>query len=191
MPKQYLVDTNTYYLFFQNTKSQPYNNLVQRLTENDIVSFYISEITSLEIYSVIGKYGRGTAEQHQICERKILADGVKTTCPNTWIIEGYKRLSPRLIRDLHKMVINIENQDGPIQATILPLNPEAMNKAKEFLIAYADRFKFGSLDALIAGTVKDIKETKGLQLTIITADRGFKAALSCSGIPLFDPNSID
>jgi hypothetical protein len=188
MSSLYLLDTNTYYLLFQPIKVQAYKDLVDKLTENNVISFYISEITSLEIHSVVGKYRRGTPAQIQTCKRKILMDGVRINCPHNWVVDEQKRLKPKIFRDLQKMISDIENQKGIIQATILPLNFIAMSKAKEFLIYYADRFNFGSHDALVAGTAMALKETSGLQLIVVTSDRSFKAALSCKGIPYFDPN---
>jgi hypothetical protein len=120
-----------------------------------------------------------------------LTDGAQINCTNTWIIEGKKHLSPRILRELHKMVIDIQNQNGIIQATILPFNSNTLSKAKEFLIGYADKFNFGSHDALVAGTAEAMKELNGSQLCIVTSDRGFKAALYCAGIPYFDPNEND
>ena len=48
MTSSYLLDTNAYYLFFQAPKSQSLSNLEAKIRQGDGLSFYISEITSIE-----------------------------------------------------------------------------------------------------------------------------------------------
>ena len=78
MPSPFLLDTNAYYRFFQHPRisaeTEAYERLRQKITEESITSFYISEITSMEIHSVLGQYRREIKEQHERCTRKIMTD---------------------------------------------------------------------------------------------------------------------
>ena len=65
---KYFLDTNAYSLFFQKPKTNQYDNLLKEIHEKRQILFSISEITSLEIHSVLGKYRRGVQAQRQSCE---------------------------------------------------------------------------------------------------------------------------
>ncbi len=88
---EYFLDTNAYFLFFQNPKTpktDQYNNLLKEIDTKGQIFFHISEITSLEIHSVLGKYRRGAQSQKQNCERDILTP----KCSNTWVTKVRKIL---------------------------------------------------------------------------------------------------
>lgn len=183
MSLPYLVDTNAYHLFFTNRSLEARTRLESLLTNNGNVEFYISEITSMEIYSVLGKDRRGITYQEQSCTRN-LSEGV---CTQTWLTAGRKGIRDKEFRLLIKLVSDIQDQAGAIRASILSLDPDVILRAKEFLIDYADRFNFGSQDALIAGTAIAYKNRHGSELTVITSDKGLKAALTSAQIKVFDP----
>jgi predicted nucleic acid-binding protein len=184
MPLPYLVDTNAYHLFFSNSSPEARTRLEELLlTSNGNVEFYISEITSLEIYSVLGKRRRGVQNQEQLCTRTS-SNGL---CTQSWITTGKRGIKDKVFRKLIKIVSDIQQDSGEIRAAILPLDSAVILEGKNFLINYADRFNFGSQDALIAGTVVAYKNLHGTDLTVITSDRGLKAALSSAKIPIFDP----
>ncbi|WP_028594610.1 type II toxin-antitoxin system VapC family toxin [Paenibacillus assamensis] len=186
MPLPYLVDTNAYHLFFSNAAPDARKHLEALLFNNGHIEFYISEITSMEIYSVLGKDRRGIQKQEQICSRTI-SDGV---CTHTWLTAGRKGIKDKLFRQLIKLASDIQGDTGAIRASILPLDNNVISAAKDFLIDYADRYNFGSQDALIAGTVIAYKEQYGNDLTVITSDRGLKVALSAARIPILDPLAV-
>jgi hypothetical protein len=156
------------------------------LTAGTVTSFFISEITSMEIHSVLGKYRRGSPRQRQACNRKILVAHAHGVCSNTWTSLEVKRMKPKVFRDIRKLISDIEHQRGDIQATVLPLDANAISHARRLLMEKADRYRFGSHDALIAGVAISL-DRAGTRLTVVTSDRGMKAILGEEGIPFYDP----
>ncbi len=164
MPTPFLLDTNAYFRLFPSSRTQSeinvYNRLKQKIEEGSKISFYISEITSMEIHSVLGKYRRR------------------------------EKMKPKVFRDMQKMISDIETRKGDIQATILKLDHASITKARELLMKYADRYNFGSNDALIVGSLVVAKEVRGMDLTLVTSDKGIKAFLNYESIPFYDPSTI-
>jgi hypothetical protein len=190
MDKAYLLDTNAYALLFHRTESNEACKLRELLTEGKISSFYISEITSLEIHSVVGKYRRGVQTQKQICKRKIIENKEIKDCKNIWYQKGVKKIGRKLYRDIQKLIKDIEAQKGSIKACIIKLSENAIAEGANLLVKYSDRYRFGSLDAMIAGSLIDMKRNSGIALTMVTSDKGLKAVLSEENIPVFDPNKV-
>ena len=194
MPTLFLLDTNAYFHFFRNPKTrsqsetQLYTHLVQKLQEGGVISFYISEITSMEIHSVLGKYRRGSPAQRQQCEREIVASSEGIKCSNVWVFPRSKPMKPKVFRDMQKLISDIEASKGSIQAAILRLDQASIDRAKKLLLRYADRYNLGSHDALVGGSLIVARE-KGMDLTLITSDRGFKAVLREESIPFYDPTT--
>lgn len=67
MEMEYLLDTNAYFNFLNEL-----SNSIPSERKNEILGlntrrFYISEITSIEIISVLGKYARGNSGGSQKC----------------------------------------------------------------------------------------------------------------------------
>ena len=93
----------------------------------------------------------------------------------------------RVFYGIQKMISDIEAKRGDIQATILKLNHAVVEKAKELLCKYADRYDFGSHDALIAGSVIIARKIDGLDLTVVTSDRGLKVVLREENVAFYDP----
>lgn len=185
MPSPYLLDTNAYVLFLQHPKPSACSRLERRLDDGNI-SFYISEITSMEIHSVLGKYRRGSPRQLQLCDRQTV-DKDSSKC--TWINLGRKPLSAKLFRDLQKLIYDIESMRGEIQASVIPLDQDTITEAKRLLKIYSDHYRVGSHDALIGAVAGRQREANGLQLTVVTADKGLKALLSEEHILVYDPNN--
>lgn len=187
MTSLYLLDTNAYFLFFQNPKPQSLSNLEAKIRNPDGLSFFISEVTSLEVHSVLGKYRRGVTPQKNLCERYFDKDGTITRCANQWIVPGRKRIKPKVFHGIRKMIVDIESGRGDIKAQILDLNSKILQEARSFLYRYADLYNCGSHDAIIAATAVISKSDLGNELTLVTSDKGLKAALQDAGIPYFDP----
>ncbi len=184
----FLLDTNAYFLFFQNRKLPAYFHLVQHIKDKEnAVSFYISEITSLEIHSVLGQARRSSPAQRQLCNREIFAENEIRQCPNAWIHRGRRRMNWKFFRDMQELIADTESGRGNVQATILELDTVAMQEARSLLSGYADRYNFGSHDALIAGSLMAAKQVMGIDLTLVTSDKGLKAMLQEKGLPVFDP----
>lgn len=187
MPSPFLLDTNAYFLFFQHPEPPALAELINKLKGGEQISFYISEITSMEIHSVLGKYRRGVQVQQLPCEREIVIDLNKSKCSNVWRTVEKKQLSFKVFKSMQKMVSDIENQRGDIQATILPLNSNSVRLAQKLLIENADRFSFGSHDALIGATAMVAKQSVLPALTLVTSDKGLKAVLKEKSFPFYDP----
>lgn len=185
MLSPYLLDTNAYALFLQHPKTLACSRLEQRL-DNGNISFYISEVTSMEIHSVLGKYRRGSPRQFQLCDRQTVG---KDPSKCIWIHPGRKPLRVKLFRDLQKLIYDIESMIGKIQASVIPLDQDTITEAKRLLRTYSDHYSVGSHDALIGAVARRQNEANGLQLTVVTADKGLKALLSDEHIPVYDPNN--
>lgn len=192
MPTPFLLDTNAYARFFRNPKrrtsveTNAYNCLIRKIQSGPITSFYISEITSMEIHSVLGKYRRGIQSQRQQCTREIVMNGGIAQCDHLWITHGTRRMPERLFHDMQKMISDIEAQKGDVQATVLSLDAICVNEARRLLTRYAERYNFGSHDALIVGSLL-VKKQEGVNLTLVTSDKGFKKVLKDEGIDFYDP----
>lgn len=183
MSLKYMLDTNAYHHFFSNTHPHVRKHLETLLLKDGSIKFFVSEITSMEIYSVLGKDRRGVQVQEQLCTR-VIKEGA---CTQTWVTKGRKGIRDKIFKKLVKLVSDIHDEQGPIEAKILPLDAEVTTAAKDFLINYADRFNFGSQDALIAATAQIYSKRYGFDLIIVTSDKGLKAALSAAQIPHYDP----
>ncbi|WP_288492887.1 hypothetical protein [Paracidovorax oryzae] len=184
----YLLDTNAYVLFFQNPRPTQLTKLEALLdVGTGIKQFLIPEVVSMEIHSVLGKYRRGGAPvQHAQCDRKIVSDAQVIACSHTCFYPARKRMSQRLFRALQKMIDDAENLNGDLQAQVAPVAQAEFAAAKRLLIRYADRHSFGSHDALVAGTALCAIQS-GLQLVLVTSDKGLKAVCTAENIPTLDP----
>lgn len=190
MATPFLLDTNTYFLFFQpEPKPASYACLREKLKSSTGIFFYISEITSMEIHSVLGKYRRSIPRQAQKCNREISTSTGTVVCSNTWISPARKPLKLRAFRNIQKLIKDIEAQRGDIQATVFTLNQSTIDYARDVLMRYADRYNFGSHDALIAGCLLDVKHNQNINLTLVTSDKAFKAVLKAEGLYYYDPQN--
>lgn len=188
MPNPFLLDTNAYFMLFSKVKSEAYRRLEEKLYDATGLSFFISEITSLEIHSVLGKYRRGAPKQRQKCDRNVLLPNATISiCSNTWLFEGRKKLTTKVFRDLRKMILDVESGKGDTRATILMNGAESLDKARQLLIKHADQYRFGSHDAIIAGTLIMARENDGIDLIMVTSDKGFKSVLLEESLPVYDP----
>lgn len=186
MADMYLLDTNAYYLFFQAPKLQPLINLETRLKNGAEISFYISEITSLEVHSVLGKYSRGVSSHKNLCDRSVVDAGNIVPCLKQWVVPGRKKMKPKVFHGIRKMILDIENGRGEIKAQVLGLNSDIVLEARNFLYKYADTYNFGSHDAIIAATTV-VNRRNGGDFILVTSDKGLKAALNVEGVPYYDP----
>ncbi|AIQ50038.1 hypothetical protein R70723_32270 [Paenibacillus sp. FSL R7-0273] len=185
---KYLLDTNAYCLLFNVEKNSSFLNLESKIMDDQVYSFYISEVTSLEIYSVIGKMQRGSQPQEQKCSKVLRMGDQYTTCSHTWYIEGNKKLNKNLFRDITKLLSDIENQRGYIKANVLSYSVASSNKGKQFLRKYSSKYKFGSQDAIIVGNLMQAKEEGLDDLVLVTSDKSLIAALKEEDISYYDPN---
>lgn len=177
---KYLIDTNVFFellCFFSARENSKNTFNIHKITSAEC---YISEITKIEIFSVIGKYARGRQRQEQICDRQIDKTGKR--CMRTYYDPGLKKWSGRQTGAMKKMVKDILEKNSPlIKIDVLPVTPEVLAEAERF-IQYASRYKFASLDAVIAGTALYYSEK---ELTVATHDKSLRRAMADAGIPIF------
>lgn len=187
----YLLDTNSYFLFFQHPKTDAYYRLTDEIKANSIISFHISEISSMEIHSVLGKYRRGSTIQFQKCKRKISSDTGIIGCGNTWINPGRKKMKRKVYRGIRKIIADIEKCKGDIWANVLELNQSIMLNAKRILYDYSDTQNIGSHDAIILATfIHAVQNGVDDTLTFVTSDKGLKSVLKIMSIPYYDPKVL-
>ncbi len=191
MTSLYMLDTNVYFMLFQMPKIQSFTNLESKIKDANGLSFYISEITSLEIHSVLGKYSRSIAPQKNLCERDVIDGSGMVRCLKQWVTPGRKKMNPKVFKGIRKMISDIEGGIGDIRADVLKVDSDVVQEARNLLYKYADVYNFGSHDAMIAGAIVVARKKIGLDLTLVTSDKGLKAALKDGGIPYYDPREAN
>jgi hypothetical protein len=190
MPISYLLDTNVYCQFFIpfSQRSPNFSKVEVCLANpaNAIKEFYIAEITSMEIYSAVGKYARGKNAHTSNCNRKILDNqNQEQNCNNIWISPAVNGFNKREIKILSLQIDNAENQRGDIHAHILPITPETIHEGKRLLRQYAHKLALGSHDAFIAGFLIAANK-QGQNLSLITFDKALKNVLKSENQPFLE-----
>lgn len=187
-PTPYLLDTNVYALLFQAQRTSSHENLEKIIRVGAETSFFIPEIVSMEIHSVLGKYRRGSVKaEQQRCTRNVLIADTAQQCTHTCLFPARSRMKAKVFKALQKLLNDIEAGRGSIKAKILPVGAPEIACAKLLLTSYADKYAFGSHDALVAGTLM-VANQQGNDLTLITSDKGLKAVCREMKIKLYDPN---
>lgn len=188
MTTPYLLDTNIYALLFQALRTQCHDNLDKKIKIGTETSFFIPEIVSMEIHSVLGKYRRGSAKATQSpCTRNVVVANQTQQCTHICLHPPGNRISTKIFKAFQKLLNDIEAGRGSIKAQILPVGVDEITAGKMLLTNYADRYSFGSHDALVAGTLL-VANHRGNDLTLITSDKGLKAVCREMKIKLYDPN---
>lgn len=185
MAKEYLLDTNAYFnimkLLHDASAGIAPNASVDNIKQGTL---FISEITRVEIISVLGKHARGTNGGAQKCECVISEDGTK--CEHTRYISAQKKWKSKRVKLWLKLIQ--ETMDGTsslINVTRLPFTEATIEEATG-IIKHALVHSFGSLDAMIAATAQEaIKADR--DMIVVTSDRGLKACLGKCEIPFIDP----
>lgn len=187
MLENYILDTNAYAAIFEMPRTDVYKNLEAKLRVDGVMRFSIPEIVSMEIHSVIGKFRRGGAtENNMACGRNYFHGEEIKACSNVCFYPKRTRMNSKIFKGFQKLINDIEEKNGDIQATLLPLGQAELAYGKNFLQRYAHQYAFGSHDALIAGTVAAGIES-GVSFTLITSDKGLKALCRAQNISVFDP----
>lgn len=181
------LDTNAYFLLYE--PSRPGGQALRSMLErNGLIACAVSEITSMEIHSVLGKSTRTETAPHLRCERLIQGTGGAIPCTHLWIPASRPRLNPRLLASLHKLIRDAEAQRGPIRVQVKPVPPTAFRRGRQYLQKYAVSIPVGSHDALIAASVAEAQAAESsISIRLVTSDRGFKRLLQGEGIPHYDP----
>lgn len=189
MEEVFLLDTNAYFRLVGGDRDSARERLVNRIKRTGQIEFSISEMSALEARSVLGKYRRGRQRNSELCCREVLDHGRLSRCGREWVSVSRKRMRGKVFRDLLKMLSDIENGRGQIRATLIPLDKEAVAFGRKLLSKHADRFNFGSHDAVIGGTAVALNQRSGKKVVVVTSDKGFKAVLAEESIDVFDPNT--
>lgn len=187
MQPTYVLDTNAYAMLFQMPRSEAFRRLEEKIKADGVMRFFLPEIVSMEIHSVIGKYRRGGATETQTaCGRQIIVSAEVKPCGNVCYTPNRNRMKGKVFKALQKLMNDIEQQNGDIQAILLPLGKAELDSGKMFLQQHAHQYSFGSHDALVAGTVS-VAVARGERLTLVTSDKGLKALCRERQIDVFDP----
>jgi len=179
---KYLLDTNAFWNILENWNLTA-SNLLTELCNDGKISFYLSEISAMEIHSVLGKYIRGKAMQEIKCERIVRNPDSTQLCNNTWISAEQKPLNRRKALDYIRLIDDIlNNRNQNFNIEIIPLDSKTLQTGSMLLRKYAYRQDFQSLDAAIAATA--LETSKHTELTVITYDKKLKNVLKSEDINL-------
>lgn len=179
--EKYLIDTNVFWEILCDIAgvSAPGRRFDTDKIKNG--ECFISEITKIEIMSVMGKYARGDQAGWQLCNRILKEDG--TRCTERYYKTGRKKWKNKRVAAMRKLIRDILNgNSGLFQVQVLPVSNEVIMEAEKF-IYYAFKYKFASLDAVIAGTA--IAYDKD-HFIIVTHDSSFRRALLDEGIHIME-----
>ena len=165
MNKTYLLDTNALfnYVKYKITYSSLDTESQKIIDELEGNKCYISEITTIEIVSVLGKYARGG-------------------------LGAAKKMKTKQIKAWKKLIDQILNQDkeNDFKIEIIQFDRKVLKKANK-IIQSAYKYSFASTDAIIAATACiyfDSIESKDKY--IVTSDKSLICALSANNIPYWN-----
>lgn len=183
--EKFLIDTNVFWEIICESAQIPVRG---KRFDTEVIrrgECYISEVTCVEIMSVMGKYARGEQAQWQSCNRMIADDGTK--CTQRHYNPGRKRWKRKQIVQMRKLINDIIDGESEIfRVTVLPITGEVIAEAERF-IDYAFKYKFASMDAVIAATARCYGEEG---LCVVTNDTSLRTALKESGIHIMEENCV-
>jgi predicted nucleic acid-binding protein len=183
-PELCFLDTNAYALLLSGNPPEANSRLHSRMSQGAYLEATISELTSLEIHSVIGQLARGSTAGLHACERNIFSGGQLVACSQKWSQVERKALRPLELDRLRKAVKDAERGHGPIRLTVIPVDPDDIHKGREYLYSHSTTWRFGSHDAILAASVA---RYKGGACRLVTSDRGLKALCRSVGLHYYDP----
>lgn len=182
---KYFLDTNAIWYFLESFTKNNQSALLEFLKKDTHYSFYASEISMLEIYSVLGKNGRGKSEQKILCQKEIINEQESRICNSNYIERGSKKLSNNVLQKFYKLIRDMEEGKGNIHILVEKITENTLKESKNLLIKYSSKFKFESLDSVVMGRLYPL-EQKG-EWTVITTDQRFQNILRKENIKIFDP----
>jgi len=185
VPEISFLDTNAYALLLYGVPADADTRLRGRLSNGTHIKAVISEMTALEIHSVVGQFSRGQTGGVHKCDRNIATPTGTSPCSSQWQQASRKPLRPLEIARLRKAIKDAENGHGPIQLTVIPLESADLSKGKIFLYGHATSSNFGSHDAVIAAAAS--RYMGGVNVRVITSDKGLKSLLRAVRQQYYDP----
>lgn len=183
-PEVHFLDTNAYALLLCGAPADADARLRNRISRGIYVEAVISELTSLEIHSVLGQLARGRSAGFSVCDRQVECPEGLTSCARRWSHDSRPPLRPLEVERLRKAVRDAELGHGPLRLSVVRAIPQDFITGRGYLHSHAGRWRFGSHDAVIAAVVK--RYLSGVA-RFVTSDRGFKALLRAIGQRYFDP----
>ena len=174
--KNFLLDTNVFFHVIEDIAGNTASGELKLLQEGKC---YISELTRIEIISVLGKHARGASGQIHKCERIISENG--DVCGREYYLPARKGWKKRVVADWRKLIRDITTGNSRLFGVeVLPLTPEVCDVARTF-VGYALNYNFGSLDAMITATAIEYRDRTGTELTMVTYDKKLMAAIKADG----------
>ena len=162
--------------------------MIARLTNGGIIQCSISEMTSLEIHSVLGKYARAQPVTSITCDRRVESQSGAQNCGHNWFPPVRVRIKPPVLKRLHKLIQDAEQERGTLQVRVHSVPPSAFTRASQYLKKHALKIRIGSHDALIAACFAEAKVSGNLgSIRFVTSDRGLKRLLEEEAIAHYDP----
>ncbi len=175
---RYLLDTNAYFAILKYLAENNRNNAkIENILKEEC---YISQLTQIEIISVIGQYARGHSKQVQTCHR-IHAD-TQEPCGATFVEAKRKKWSKQMIHDWMKLEKEISTGVNPLfTVEVLQVDEHVWDEAQKFIRrALVNSFK--SMDSMILGTAKAYSKEDD-EMVVVTADRGLQAGMRAIDYP--------
>lgn len=189
MQEKYLLDTNAYFNCLRyivlSSDSNGDNIYAEQIEQIKKGKCYISELSQIEIISVVGKYARGISKGKTKCNCIVSEDG--TMCSNYRYTAARKPMKKRLVATWIKLIEETIDGSSPIlTVSVLPLS-DSILKASQKIVKYALIHKFGSADAIIAATLYEERKKDSLnEMKMITSDKALKACLDKCDLPYWD-----
>lgn len=176
--KQYLLDTNAFWEVLDAwNKGNHSPKLPDDLWQQNQCTFFVAEITTMEIYSVLGKYLRGKNKEVQTCTRE-LENGVN--CSNKWLQRAIKPISRSEGNEFIHLIRSILLNKNPyFNVSVIPTDSNILTNAITMLQMYSGINDLHSLDAIVAAT------GRSTGFTIITFDKKLKTVLKNAEINLY------
>lgn len=157
----YVLDTNA---LFNTLKylSESNSSFQEALNKLQTADCYISELSTIEIKSVLGKYARGG-------------------------MDAPKKMSSKMVKTWLKLISEVtEGKSEIFSVSIIPFDNSILEEAKK-IINHAMVHNFGSLDSIIMATTSLMRTKEGYDNTIlVTSDTGMLAGMGKYGIPGWD-----
>ncbi len=174
---KYLLDTNVFWDVIADWNSGTTSDLITDLRMDGKIDFCLSEISAMEIHSVLGKMLRGKPKEDVRCTRMIKDSGSYVRCHHIWISNELRPLGRREAQAYKFLIEDIlNNRNVNFNIEIIPLDSDTLNVGSFLLRKYAYKYDFHSLDATIAASAKMT------DVTLRTKDSKLKNVLKLEGI---------
>ena len=169
----YLLDTNALFIIIKALTEEQKSAQISEIIE---AKCYISELTKIEIISVLGKYSRGCSGQKQKCDKIISEDG--EVCSNFCYTPKRKPWNKRVTNSWIKLIQDIiEGNSTVLSIDVIPLSENITSEAENFIIN-ALKHDFKSMDAMIAATAIDFQKHNNEEMILVTNDKRLISGLN-------------